>query len=144
MERYDYARQCRIPVNLLAGDILRLGEFFGMKPLEIIATFCCIVSIPRYVERLRRIGIKVPELRHDLKIYSIQIKAKRYCIFYTGKGCKLPLRVRPMQCTAMTDSERRSYEAEKHAFYLELAELIASTGSAKKALELYLAQPGFL
>jgi hypothetical protein len=144
MERYDYARQCQVPVDLLASDILRLGEFFGMKPLEIIATFCNIVSVDKYVERLRCIGIKLPEVCRDLKIYSIQIKAKKYCIFYTGKSCMLPQRVRPKRCIVVTDGERRAYEAEKHAFYLELAELIASAGNVEKAFELYLRQHGLL
>lgn len=137
MERYDYSKQCKIPVALLPSDILRLSEFFGMKPFEVIATFCSIVTIEGYIERLRRIGIEVPKVCPDLKIYSVQIKAKKYCIFYGGENCRLPPQVRPRRCIAMSDSERRAYEAEKHAFYLELAELVSNVGSVEKALELY-------
>ncbi|MEM2934274.1 MAG: hypothetical protein QXQ02_05225 [Halobacteria archaeon] len=136
--RRDYERLCRSPVNLLASDILRLANFFGMKQLEVIATFCRLVSIDDYVERLRHIGVNLPS--SDLKIYTIQIKARRYCIFYSGESCILPLKVRPKQCIVMTEAEKRAFEAEKHAFYLELAELIPSAGSVEKALELYLKQ----
>ncbi|MEM2925306.1 MAG: hypothetical protein QXJ68_06415 [Methanocellales archaeon] len=132
-----YVKQCKSPVDLLPSDILNLANFFGMKPLKIISTFCKLVNIDDYFERIRDMGIKIPELSNNLKIYAIQIKARRYCIFYKGENCVLPLAARPKRCMAKTEQELRAYEAEKHAFYLELAEYILNAGDVERGIELY-------
>lgn len=144
-ERYDHHRHCRIPANLLPSDIIKLAAYFELEPLEFIALHCNIISMEEQIEQLKKLGIQI-QIPQDieLELYYIQIKATRYCKFYTGKTCSLPLKVRPKQCTKMSEEERRKYEREKMSFYLEYIKLIEQIGSPLKALELYLANLGLI
>lgn len=81
---------------------------------------------------MRKLGLHPPMPPEDQELYYIQIKAARYCKFYTRKGCNLPLEVRPRQCTEMRIEERGEYKDEKMAFYLEYVKLIEQTGSLSR------------
>lgn len=143
-ERYDHPRHCRIPANLLPSDIIKLSKYFDLEPLEFIALHCNIISVHEHAQRLKKLGISIPEIPEDMEMYYIQLKASRYCKFFTGRKCQIPLTVRPRQCTKMSLNEKLRYELEKQSFYLEMVKLIDQVGTPIKALEIYLTNLGLI